>query len=214
MSVVSNPIALLPEVTNLNTPMTLNPNFKENQLIEVAQLLADVRAEVVDLHNKDLGDTNKSLGIRSYECCCTHLVRKSLEVDWLKILTPKGRFTFSIADVPVRFWKGQPDKLPSGKLIRSHEAMMQMELFSTQDSPSEIIWFFVLSTDQTKCVDRAFFVGYSDVGEIVVNWEVPMNSKVTLITDTDENVSHGVELESAVSKIKVKEKSKSAVNHE
>lgn len=34
-----------------------------------------------------------------------------------------------------------------------------------------------------------------------------MNSKVTLITDTDENVSHGVELESAVSKIKIKKKS-------
>ncbi|TPE44133.1 hypothetical protein FJM67_17095 [Maribrevibacterium harenarium] len=198
----------------MNTPMTLNPNFKESQLIEVAQLLADVRAGVVELHNKDLGDTNKSLGIRSYECSCTHLIKKSKEVDWLKILTPKGRFTFSVAGVPVRFWKGQPDKLPSGKLIRSHEAMMQMELLSTQFSPSEIIWFFVLSTDHTKCVDRAFFVGYSEVGEIIVNWEVPMSSKVTLITDIDENITHGVELESAVSKIKIKKKSKNAVNHE
>ena len=60
----------------------------------------------------------------------------------------------------------------------------------------------------------ASYILYSDVGEIVVNWEVPMNSKVTLITDTDENVSHGVELESAVSKIKIKKKSKNAVNHE
>ncbi len=196
------------------TPMDVSSDFTESRLAEIATLLANVRSEVVDLHNDELGDTNRSLGYRAYECCCTQLFRLSQRLDWLKILTSGGRFTFSIGHTPVRFWKGEPDRLPSGKLIRSPEAMMQMELFPSEGMADNLIWYFVLNTDHNKLVDRAFFVGYSEQNEVVVNWEIPMTSKVTLMTNIDDNLPASVELNSAVAKIRLKKKIQKVVDNE
>lgn len=198
------------------TPWEATPEFTPSRIETLAKLLADVRAEVVDLHDEDLGDTNRSLGYRAYECCCSNILRKvSTEgFEWLGIISPTGRFTFSISNIPVRFWKGDPERLPGGKLIRSPEAAMQLELFDSSCATKDLVWYIVLRTDHTKQVERAFFIGYTDMGEIAVNWEIPLSSKITLLSEVNDVLPESVELESASSRVKTKKKSSIVVNNE
>jgi hypothetical protein len=190
------------------TPWDVSPEFKPDRLESIAHLLSEVRSNVLDLHNDELGDTNRSLGYRAYECSCTNIVRKINEpgYEWLGIVSPTGRFTFSISGIPVRFWKGEPERLPTGKLIRSPEATQQLDLFPCSGDVKDLIWYVVLRTDQTKQVERAYFIGYTETNEIAVNWEIPLSGSITHITSEADSLPESVELESAVSRVRLKTK--------
>lgn len=185
-------------------------------MIQLAELLAEVRGEVVDLHNPDMGDTKKSLGYRAYECCRTRSTIKAnqLGFEWLGVLTIDKRFTLRIGSTPVRFWRGEPEKLPSGKLLRSPEALSQIEIFPSDDPHKSLIWFCVLEANYQGLVESAYFVGYTEFNEIVVNWKIPLRGSMTIISDINHKLSESVELESAVGRLKLKKSKSDAVKNE
>ncbi len=87
-------------------PWGINQDLQQDHIITLAQFIAEVRGEVIDLHNEELGDTKLSLGMRCYECCRTRLIKlaDSGQYDWFSNLTETGRFTFRIGSTPVRFF--------------------------------------------------------------------------------------------------------------
>lgn len=186
-------------------PWEYNSDLIESRLIEMANFIAGVRDEVIDLHDDLLGDTRLALGMRAYECCRTRIKRvaNSKLFPWLSILTPEGRFTFLINNTPVRFTRNDPKYLPDNKLIFSDETMQQMALLD--ESPSaNIRWFFVFDTDYKSAADAVYFVGYDEFGDIVCQWQIPIEAKVTLISDASNSMPLAVELDEPLVAVKQK----------
>lgn len=176
-------------------PWELNPELSEERLTDLANFIANVRDEVIELYDEDLGDTRLSLGMRAYECCRSRIINASKDgiFPWLSILTAEGRFTFAIENVPVRFTRNDPKYLPDRKLVISENAMQQMSLFGNQPY-AELRWFFVFDTDYKSAADTVYFIGYSDLGEIVCQWQIPIEDNVVLISDVSNTLPQAVEL--------------------
>ena len=188
-------------------PWKHNAAFTEDRLITIASYLAQVRGEVIDLHDDvNLGDTPLSLGVRAYECCRMRLIRKNEEAQWpwFKIITAEHRFTFAIDEVPVRFVRNDPASLPQQKLIRSAEAVKQLALFSDSIPDPTTRWFFVFDTYYKNAADSVFFVGYTESGAITCQWEIPIDPKATVLSSIDEMLPEAVHVGSAPVKIKVR----------
>ncbi len=185
-------------------PWTLNPDLNEERIVEIANFIAEVRGEVIDLHDDTLGDTRLSLGMRAYECCRSRIISEanSGTWPWLSILTPNGRFTFLIGETPVRFVRNDPEQLPSDKLIPSEETEIQMKLFADTNDHSDIRWFVVIDTFYKNVADNMYFVGYNDHGEIVSQWDIPLQPSSVALAPLEELHADVVAIEQAPIKIR------------
>jgi hypothetical protein len=191
-----------------NQPWALAPELKKEHLQQLANLLVQVRGEVIDRHEPELGDTRLSLGIRAYECCRSRIIFKDEEAEWswLSILTENGRFTFAIDGVPVRFSRNDPSCLPERKLILSTEAQMQLALSENEQLSSAVRWFFVIDTPYDVPVEKAFVVGYSESNEIVCKWEIPLADLVPVVSSVDKDKPKAVVIPPAKAKLKLVKK--------
>lgn len=191
-----------------NQPWELAPQLKKENLQVLADLLVQVRGEVIDRHEPDLGDTRVSLGMRAYECCRSRIIFKADEAEWpwLSIINETGRFTFAIDGVPVRFSRNDPDSLPERKLILSAEASAQMSLFESDHVLSNLRWFLVIDSPYDIPVENAFVIGYSVANEIVCKWEIPLSDQLPIVADVDANKPKAVNVPPAKPKLKIVKK--------
>lgn len=63
-------------------PWLLAPQLKKEYLQQIANLLVQVRGEIIDRHEPEIGDTRLSLGMRAYECCRMRIIYKDDERVW------------------------------------------------------------------------------------------------------------------------------------
>ncbi len=184
-------------------PWEINSDLAADRLIKVASFIAAIRDDVIELHDEELGDTRLALGMRAYECCRSRIIDAagSDGFPWLSILTAEGRFTFCIGSMPVRFTRNDPKQLPDRKLIVSENAMVQMNLFNSHPY-ADVRWFFVFDTHFKSAADAVYFVGYDSNGEIVCQWQVPIDDNVTLLAKVSDSVPQAVELDKPVVGVK------------
>jgi len=163
----------------MHKPWELNSQLKREYLITMAQFIAEVRADVVDLHNVEVGDTNRVLGYRAYECCRSRIISESASgrKPWLRIINEDYRFTFAIGGTPVRFYRGKPETPEERRLIPSIESMQQMSLLAVDEPGANIIWFFVVQTDELKLAEKVTFAGFEH-GQCVCMWDIPLEEEV------------------------------------
>jgi len=186
-------------------PWLLAPQLQKDKLLNLANLLVQVRGEVIDRHEPEIGDTRLSLGMRAYECCRSRIIDKAMEKDWpwLSILTHQGRFTFAIDGVPVRFSRNDPKRLPDRKLIPSPEGSAQMSMFENTNKYSDLRWFLVIDTPYDLPVEHAYFIGYSEDNEIICKWEIPLADIVPVIGEVRKNKPQAVDVPPAKVKLKI-----------
>ncbi len=186
-------------------PWLLASELKQEYLQQLANLLVQVRGEVIERHEPELGDTRLSLGMRAYECCRMRIIYKNDEQvwPWLSILTEQGRFTFAVEGVPVRFSRNDPNSLPDRKLIPSEEGFEQMNLFCGINNYSHLRWFLVIDTPYDTPVENAYFIGYSEHNEIMCKWKIPLSDQVLAISDVNANKPEAVKVEAAKAKLKL-----------
>lgn len=186
-------------------PWLLAPQLEKERLQLLASLLVQVRVEVIDRHEPELGDTRLSLGMRAYECCRSRIIFKDDESDWpwLSVLTEQGRFTFAIDGIPVRFSRNDPNCLPDRKLIPSQEGFEQMSMFEDESDHSHLRWFLVIDTPYDTPVENAFFIGYSEFNEIVCRWEIPLSDQVPAIGDMAASKPQPIDVPPAKAKLKL-----------
>jgi hypothetical protein len=189
-------------------PWLLAHQLKNEYLLQLASLLVQVRGEVIDRHEPNLGDTRLSLGMRAYECCRSRIIFKDDQGvwPWLSILTEQGRFTFAVEGVPVRFSRNDPDSLPYRKLIPSQEGFEQMSMFEDENNFSHLRWFLVIDTPYDTPVENAFFIGYSELNEIVCKYEIPLSDRVSAMGDVNTKKPQAVKVSPAKAKLKLLEK--------
>jgi len=186
-------------------PWELNLDLTKDRMVDIAFLIAKKRGEVIELHDEILGDTPRSLGMRCYECCRTEIneVADSKIWPWLTILTAEGRFTFRIGNTPVRFSRNDPKCLPNRKLITSFETQQQMDIFTNESNPyAEIRWFIVVDTHFKTPADAVYCVGYTETNEIICQWQIPLEDKVTLISEVNAPLPQPVDIPVAPIKLK------------
>ena len=185
-------------------PWELNPDLTRDRITAIASLIASKRGEVIDLHDEVLGDTPRSLGMRCYECCRTEInqVADSKIWPWLSKLTPEGRFTFCIENTPVRFSRNDPKDLPNKKLVTSFETQKQMDWINKSYPYASIRWFIVFDTFFKNAADAVYCVGYTEMNEIVCQWQIPLEDKVTLISEVNASLPQPVNVEAAPIKLK------------
>jgi hypothetical protein len=185
-------------------PWQLAPQLKKEYIQQLASLLVEIRGEVIDRHEPELGDTRLSLGMRAYECCRSQIINKSIggEWPWLSILTSTGRFTFAIGGVPVRFTRNEPHNLPDRKLILSPEAGEQIKLFEDDNKYSQLRWFLVIDSAYDSPVENAYFVGYSSMNEVVCKWQIPLSDPIPLVSGVDQSEPQPVSVPAAKAKLK------------
>lgn len=181
-------------------PWELNPALKSEYIKQLASFIREVRDDVIDRHDDELGDTARSTGLRAYECCRSRIIRAASSVDgyrWLGVVTDDGRFTFSIDSVPVRLYRGRANSPEERRLIPSTEALSQMSLLPVQIGCSaSILWFFAIEVDEFRYVERVTFTGFLD-GVQVSYWEIPLDEKVTAMSDIDAKLPEPVKTEKA-----------------
>lgn len=188
-------------------PWELASDLTEDKIKVVGNFLFNIRADVVDLHDEESGDTRLVLGTRAYERCRTKLasLAKSKAYPWLEILTEEGRFTFKIGNTPVRITRNKPENLADRKLILSAET--KQLLFTDIDKnfgPADVIrWFFVVDTPYKVPAETIYLVGYTHKKEIISKWEIPLEERVPFaLTALDENSPQPVELPPATITLK------------
>ena len=146
--------------------------------------MVETRIDLIELHDEDEGDDAFSLGARAYARIKNKLISlaESRQYNWLRILTEKGRFTFQINGVPIRFTRNKPDDLPRRKLIRSEDSEQLMLGFLEPEVKIEgVIWYIVIDTYYKSPADAIYFVGYLENGERVCQWTIPNNKTNLLI---------------------------------
>lgn len=197
----------------MEKPYDINPDLQEDRINTLAHFIAEVRGEVIDLDNEEIGDTKLSLGIRCYECCRTRLIRlaDSGQYDWLANLTKTGRFTFLVGKTPVRFVRCHPKSIPSKKLIRSNSAAVQLFLSNFHPEykkTSDVIWYIIFDTKCNHPADRIYFVGYrmnkDKSKEIVCSYQVSLEGKKGLLFEVNAPELQPVEVAEAPISLKVK----------
>ena len=97
----------------------------------------------------------------------------------------------------LRFIRYDPQNLPEHKLIVSRGAAKQMRLFEKQYKYSDIRWFFVFDTYYKHPADAAYFVGYDEVGDIVCQWQIPIETSANILTELNMPLTEPVNVEEA-----------------
>lgn len=186
-------------------PWELNSDLTEDRLIDIASIIAKKRGDVIELYDEIiLKDTPRSLGMRCYECCRSEIIytAESDILSWLSILTLEGRFTFCIENTPVRFSRNDPKYLPNRKLVTSFETQKQMDWINEHNPYAEIRWFIVFDTNFKSPADAVYCVGYTETNEIICQWKIPLEDKVTLISGVNAPLSQPDDIQPAPIKLK------------
>lgn len=199
----------------MKQPWELNPSLTSDRLKRLASLIRDVRDDVIDRHDEDLGDSARSTGMRAYECSRTRIIRAAMrqrDWPWLGIVKKDGRFTFSIESVPIRLYRGKPSSPEERRLIPSIEALSQMSLLEPEiGNIASVLWFFAIEVDEFRYVERVTFSGFLD-GAQVSCWEIPLDERVAAVGLLEADLPEPIKIEKA--SVFVKKKVKKAENDE
>lgn len=194
-------------------PWELNSVLTADRLKQLASLIRDVRDDVIDRHDDEIGDTARSTGMRTYECSRSRIIRAVKDGKnwpWLGIVKPDGRFTFSIQSVPVRLYRGKPSCPEERRLIPSIEALRQMSCLEPEvGDVAAVLWFFAIELDEMRYVERVTFVGFLE-GQQISCWEIPLDERVVAFGPAMSELPQPVETKKA--SVSVKKKDKKAEN--
>jgi hypothetical protein len=141
-------------------PWFTYPSLTDERLGIIGRLLADVRHEAVILHESSKGDSNWSLGCRIYSRSCYAIVKASEQYDWLTVVEDTGlHFVFGIG-VPLRFYKGEPEKTPARSLRRNFPEIHahQLALFGQQPERADDILRIAVESDEHGEAERMTLV--------------------------------------------------------
>jgi hypothetical protein len=165
-------------------PWDLTPALEQHRLVTLARVAVATRNRAFAEADREAGDTNWGLACKAHERLMTALARLSGEHPWLTVVR-EGLYVMPlIEDVPVRLYRGAPDKPGSRHLEslrleyeRSRPARPQMafDFMGSVDDGGPWYWLMAMETDAAGMVSRVFFVQANDAGETRHPWECPLD---------------------------------------
>jgi len=178
----------------MNTPWDHHSDLTEERLQYVADLLTQVRHDAVSTYDVQAGDTPWGLGCRAYDRSRTTLIRKSESIPWLTITDSSLQLVFNIGNVPIRFYRGDPESPKTNTLACSFPELEQLNL-AFPNQTADLLWRFAIETDATGYVRRVTFIGTDQNGNVHCSWIANKPAEVVELRPST-NDSAGVELPS------------------
>jgi len=169
-------------------PWDIHPALAPERLAFVARLMRAVRAEAVDGHEAEKGDTAWGLGCRAHERTLFAITNAASGIasDWLSVIEPGLHFVFGIGTVPVRFYRGEAESPPTRSLKRNYpEIAAQRQMAFTlpgfaaptrAEDDKEYVWRIAIETDVDGCVSRIVLVEVADDLSTRTIYEIPETS--------------------------------------
>lgn len=150
-------------------PQSFYPDLTDDRLRVVATTLLEVRSSTFRLLDTDI-DCNYVKESAAFGRSRNQLIRlcSSRTYDWMRLLHAGMDITFSIGNVPCRFFRDDADSPEKHGFFRRNDAD---DLFSN-DATHPVIWRFVVEKALTEDdEDRVLFAGYNVYQEKVAEWQ-------------------------------------------
>ncbi len=167
-------------------PWQKYPDLTQDRLSTIAEIMRRVRRDVVALFEPEKGDGPWSLGCRAYERICFAIKKAADTYDWLTIL-PEPRpleFSFAIASVPFRFYRGRPDEPPENYIFKSFGELQHLQLCLEIEGlqPIDSILRLAVQTDGTREASSVTLVEMDVGGNPTATWVVPFDGLASNVT--------------------------------
>lgn len=176
-------------------PWDHNPAFTSARLTDVAQLIARGRNTALDRFDTSVGCSNWTVGCEAFQFQRFEIMSAADKLEWLGIVDPSMQFVFSIGDVPVRFYRGEPTDPTKRTLKESYPELLQMSLFRDDEllSAGNKRFRFAVETDIDGSITQMSFVVLSGETPISV-WPIEIENSFGKIAPLWPEQAEGVEL--------------------
>ncbi len=168
-------------------PWELNPDLTQDRLVTLARAAVTTRNRAFAEADRAAGDTNWGLACKAHERlmhCLGHLAGGG-EHPWLTVIRDGLYLMPRIDDVPVRVFRGTPDRPGSRHLDalrleheRAQPARPQMAFDfmggAVDDGTGPWYWLMAMETGDGGMVSRVVFFQANDAGETRYPWECPL----------------------------------------
>jgi hypothetical protein len=168
-------------------PWDLNPALKRERLVTLARLVAETRNKVFAEADREAGDTNWGLACRAHERLGHALVRlaENGKHPWLTV-TREGLYLMPrIEGVPVRAYRGAPDRPPSrhldalrAEVERNPPKQITFSFMDAVDQDGPWFWLMALETDGEGRIVRVTYLQANDAHETRHAWECPLDEPI------------------------------------
>lgn len=203
-------------------PWEVHPDLTQDRLEFLARIIRSVRADALEAHEPDKGDTAWGLGSRAHERTLFAIANAGAGIasDWLRVIEPGLHFVFAIGAVPIRFYRGEADHPPSRSLRRNYPEIQaaQTSMFAFPGFASSAtaaahgyVWRLAIETDVEGMVDRVVLVEVAEDLSTRNPYEIP-NTGVGYVAPTAPTRREGKELPPPPVALKSK-KNKKADDH-
>jgi len=108
--------------------------------------------------------------------------------------------------VPIRFYRGAPEKPNEKTMWRSFSELNQLSLNFTNEVAASLAWRFAIETDIDGEVSQVSFFGSSLDKSIVCRWDANIHEFVTDISSELVQPIEGVNLDAPMVTIPIKRK--------
>jgi hypothetical protein len=191
---------------NDRSPWDVHPGLTLDRLQTIARLLADIRERVSRHLQPEEGDLHFGMWVAGTTAHArtayriTHMVASG-GYPWLSIVDGTMQFTFAIDRVPVRVFRGEPEKPSRGAQKKSLlETMAQLTLFELNEMGGGDLdwqWRIAVEPEPTGEVFRITIVQVNVTnGEVSVRnpFVIPFRDTARALTDLASTRRDGVEL--------------------
>lgn len=175
-------------------PSDYNPEFTDERLVKIAQLIQRGRNDAVDRHEPEIGGTNWTRGVCAYSFACHQIEQASgtTGFEWLEIIDNGMRFQFSIGNVLMRFWRGDPSE-PTAKISAATPVEQYLLDLEPGIPTAGLLYRIGYVTDFDGSMLQAFFAAMRNgVSELV--WPISLDNADPLIIVLDDTRPEGREL--------------------
>lgn len=163
---------------NTFEPWQKYPGLAKERLAAIANIICNVRHDVILLHEPNRGDGPWSLGTRAYERICWALRNAACADDWLTILPEAAAlaFSFAIGGIPFRFYRGDPEEPPHHYQFRSYGEVHhhQLRLDLGEAPPIDGVLRLAVETDGFGEVSAVTLVEVDSEGHPTGAYEIPL----------------------------------------
>ena len=162
------------------------PGLTLERLLCIGEVIRTARDGAADDHRPEMHESNRSLGVRSYERTCGTLVWAAVQYDWLTVVTGNGggpvHFVMTMGGHAVRFYRGSPESVPERYRQRSFpELIQQQQALELDDNlPLGRSLRIAIENDEDGHPESIYLVEISDAGDATNIFLIPLPGQVTI----------------------------------
>lgn len=163
-------------------PADLHPDFEQDRLTFLADLISACRAAALELYRPDSGETPWSLGCRCYDRITFAIAQAAAggRYPWLTIVNkraPGEPFIFRIGTQPLKFYTGSSSSPSTRSLRVDPPEIRAMTLFGPADgTPANVfVWRLAVGVDGTGRVAQVTLIEVNKAGYVRQSFSIPFS---------------------------------------